>query len=163
MALTSQSPANSQGSRVGCPFTVASQLNDELCNREQKTNLNLPGYSHIKLENQFEVRSFLHRQLVSSDLESIASRLWWMSKQDSASISPLHLQLVKKRKIVATEDPKLHITWLFDRAFVKPLPEYLISYDFWNMYLAVEPKTDPQHQILRKSALGYLRTFLFLI
>ncbi|KAF3031199.1 hypothetical protein E8E12_001265 [Didymella heteroderae] len=32
-----------------------------------------------------------------------------MSRQDSASISPLHRQHVKKRSIVVTEDPKLHL------------------------------------------------------
>lgn len=163
MALPSPNSAKYYGSRIGCPFTLSTQLNDELRNHERHPSPSLPGYPRIKLDNPPEVTSFLHRQLISSDLEKIAPKLWWMSKQDSASISPLHRQLVKKRKIVVTEDPKLHLTWLYDRVFIKPLPAYLLSYDFWIMHLAAEPKSNTQQQLLRRAALGYLRTYFFLI
>ncbi|CAJ2513956.1 Uu.00g020750.m01.CDS01 [Anthostomella pinea] len=51
----------------------------------------------------------------------MASRLWWMSKQDSANIFPLHWQLVKQRTVIVTEDPKLHLVWIHNRIFIKPL------------------------------------------
>jgi hypothetical protein len=33
------------------------------------------------------------------------------------------------------EDPRLHLVGVYDRVFVKPLPKYLLSYDFWQIYL----------------------------
>ncbi|KAK2035734.1 hypothetical protein LZ31DRAFT_589635 [Colletotrichum somersetense] len=73
----------------------------------------------------------------------MADKLWWMSKQDSASISPLHRQRVKRRAIVVTEDPKLHLVWIHDRVFVKPLPRYCYR--------------------VRKAILGYIRTYRYLV
>ncbi|KAL4742398.1 hypothetical protein BDV11DRAFT_202700 [Aspergillus similis] len=62
----------------------------------------------------------------------MAGKLWWMSKQDSGNISPLHRQTVKNRRIIVTEDPGLHMIWIDDRIFLKPLLHYLTSYTFWH-------------------------------
>jgi len=89
-----------------------------------------------------------------------------MSEQSSANISPLHRQLVKNRAIVVTEDPRLHLVWFQARIFIKPLPLYLTSYAFWAHYLLPLPTTSPlgRHQPrLCKEALGFLRTYHFLI
>ncbi|KAL8367881.1 hypothetical protein RB599_003680 [Gaeumannomyces hyphopodioides] len=72
----------------------------------------------------------LAREFCSDDLDRVADKLWWMSKQDSGNISPLHRQLVKRRTIVVTEDPKLHLVWIYDRIFIKPFPRYIGSYAF---------------------------------
>ncbi|KAH6980614.1 hypothetical protein BKA56DRAFT_585781 [Ilyonectria sp. MPI-CAGE-AT-0026] len=61
-----------------------------------------------------------------------------MLKQDSGNISPLYWQLVKRRTIIVTEDPKLHLVWIHDRIFIKPLPRYITSYAFWRDYLCTE-------------------------
>ena len=106
MALSpkdSQASPNLQGS---CPFSFSYQLNNELDKSEGITSHSLPGYPRILLENRSKLRDFLGRHLISMDLEIMAFKLWWMSKQDSANVSPLHRQLVKKRKIIITEDPK---------------------------------------------------------
>jgi hypothetical protein len=42
---------------------------------------------------------------------------------------------MKRREIVVTEDPRLHLVWIYDRVFIKPLPKYLLSHDFWQIYL----------------------------
>lgn len=85
-----------------------------------------------------------------------------MSKRDSGSISPLHRQAVKDRRIIITEDPKLHLVWIDNRIFLKPLPLYLTSYSFWHEYINDESKYVGITKI-RKAALGYLRTYSYLI
>ncbi|KAL4745418.1 hypothetical protein BDW72DRAFT_211464 [Aspergillus terricola var. indicus] len=92
----------------------------------------------------------------------MASKLWWMSKQDSGNISPLHRQTVKNRQIIVTEDPRLHLIWIDNRIFLKPLPRYLTSYIFWHEFMNNEPEHIDIRK-LRKAALGYLRTYLHLI
>ncbi|TDZ49764.1 hypothetical protein CTRI78_v007870 [Colletotrichum trifolii] len=93
----------------------------------------------------------------------MADKLWWMSKQDSASISPLHRQRVKRRAIVVTEDPKLHLVWDHDRVFVKPLPRYILSHPFWQRFLSSDSSGDAQHRRVRKAILGYIRTYRYLV
>ncbi|EMT69607.1 hypothetical protein FOC4_g10003339 [Fusarium odoratissimum] len=58
-----------------------------------------------------------------------------MSKQDSTSIWPLHRQLLQGRSIVVTENPKLHLVWINDRIFIKPLPRFIGSFGFWKDHL----------------------------
>ncbi|CAJ2505654.1 Uu.00g130480.m01.CDS01 [Anthostomella pinea] len=83
-----------------------------------------------------------------------------MSKQDSANISPLHRQLVKQRAVIVTKDPKLHLVWIHNRIFIKPLPRYIVSYAFWRDYMGGDG--EDAHDI-RRAALGYLRTWLYLV
>ncbi|KAH6677996.1 hypothetical protein B0J14DRAFT_581707 [Halenospora varia] len=150
------------------PFLHKDQLNHDL--DEQGTGLKpyLPGNPRIKLNDKFGLSSFIREEFDLKDLGSIAPRLWLMSKQDSTSISPLHRQAVKGRKIVITEDIRLHLVWYHDRVFIKPLPSYLTSHTFWSRFLI--SKTPHSTTLLPadkeevcKTALGYLRTFTHLI
>ncbi|KAH8730326.1 hypothetical protein GQ44DRAFT_701175 [Phaeosphaeriaceae sp. PMI808] len=73
---------------------------------------------------------FLEKELCSKDLEIMAPRLWIMTTLSSANIKPLHRQLVKGREIIVTEEPRLHLVWIHNRIFIKPLPHYLLSQAF---------------------------------
>ena len=93
-----------------------------------------------------------------------------MSTQSSGNISSLHQQKVKGRRIIVTEDPRLHLVWIYDRVFIKPLPRYLLSYVFWSEYLFDEKslggstqEEQGTHARIRMSALGFLRTYYYLI
>ncbi|SPO02530.1 uncharacterized protein DNG_05203 [Cephalotrichum gorgonifer] len=141
------------------PFELAHQLTREL----DKSARHVPGYPHISLDDGGRVGVLLTRDLCSDDLDRVAHKLWWMSKQDSGSISPLHRQLVKRRAIVVTEDPKLHLVWIYDRIFIKPLPRYITSYAFWRDYLSGDTRSDTRRERIRRAALGYLRTYRHLI
>ena len=115
------------------PFCAEHQLNSELDESQAGPGTpahHLPGYPHIPLTDRRRIWAFLLEEFCSNDLDKMADRLWWMTKQDSASISPLHRQRVKRRAIVVTEDPKLHLVWIHDRVFVKPLPRYILSHRF---------------------------------
>ena len=155
---------------IATPFPAAHQLCAELDTGPHGSTSgfstqNLPGYPRISLQDRHGLLDFLNKEYCSADLDRIAGRLWWMSKQDSANISPLHRQLVKRRNIVVTEDPKLHLLWISDRIFVKPLPRYLTSYTFWRDYLGdnANVTTRNGYDHVRKAALGYLRTYVYLV
>ncbi|CAF9916400.1 MAG: hypothetical protein GOMPHAMPRED_000987 [Gomphillus americanus] len=140
-----------------CPFDKEDQLGSDVV----APTGTLPGYPRVSLDNRNRVKKFLEKELYADLLESMAPRLWWMAKQDSRSISALHRQLVRSRRIVITEDPKLHLVWFNDRIFIKPLPGYLLSHSFWTEYLA-NPRSD-QEQRTTRAALGFLRTYFYLI
>ena len=153
-------------SQLSPPFRVEHQLNLDL--REDlgssRPAPHLPGYPHIALDDRHRIRSFLDEEFCSDDLDKMADKLWWMAKQDSTSISPLHRQRVKRRAIVVTEDPKLHLVWIHDRVFVKPLPRYILSHTFWQRFLACDGTGDAQHdRRVRQAILGYLRTYRHLV
>ncbi|KAK4225239.1 hypothetical protein QBC38DRAFT_457444 [Podospora fimiseda] len=87
--------------------------------------------------------------LWARDLEDIAHRLWWMSKVDSHNVSALHRQHVKARKIVITDEVKPHLLWTGNTIFIKPIPEYLMLYDFWTRFLisgAVDGNWNPPRE-----------------
>jgi hypothetical protein len=147
-----------QNPSLPCPFRKADQLesdHDELHDR-------LPGHPRIKLSHHESLFQFIQQEIWSTELEMISSKLWWMSKQDSGNISPLHRQMVKGRKIIITEDPRLHLIWIDDRIFLKPLPRYLVCHSFWQNHLSNLSRHGDILN-LRKAALGYLRTYLYLI
>ncbi|KAJ8108206.1 hypothetical protein OPT61_g8337 [Boeremia exigua] len=149
------------------PFQAQHQFNTDLDRVTQGQSLyqHLPGYPRILLIDQRSLVQFLKKEYCSTDLERISDKLWWMSQQNSANISPLHRQLVKRRKIYVTEDPKLHLVWIYDRIFVKPLPRYLTSYAFWRDFLGDDASATTRScpVSIRKAALGYLRTYFYLV
>jgi hypothetical protein len=64
-----------------------------------------------------------------------------------------------------TENPGLHLVWIHDRVFLKPLPEYLLSHAFWEYYLVspYSPLEESVRQSLLKAASGFLRSYSYLI
>ncbi|KZZ87460.1 hypothetical protein AAL_08371 [Moelleriella libera RCEF 2490] len=147
--------------RLQPPFDVEHELNLEM--NGEKAVSHLPGYPHIPLEDSHRIWSFLHSEFCSDDVDHLADKLWWMSKQDSASISPIHRQRVKQRAIVVTEDPKLHLVWIRDRVFIKPLPCYILSHAFWQLFLSCNILENESHHHIRRAALGYIRTYQYLV
>lgn len=151
------------------PFAEEYELNKELQLRPQAPppqagSIFLPGQPRINLDDPRKLSAFLEREFGSKDMETMAPHLWLMSKQSSSNISPLHRQKVKGREVVITEDPKLHLVWINDRIFLKPLPEYLLSYRFWNEYLLdLASPLGARRNHICAAALGYLRTYFFLI
>jgi hypothetical protein len=124
----------------------------------------LPGHPRLKLGDAERLTSFLIQETCAPDLETMTPYLWWMTTQSSGNISPLHHQHVKGREIIITEDPRLHLVWIYNRIFIKPIPRYLLSHAFWEHYLDNPDSLLGIHRdIVRRSALGYLRTWSWLI
>ncbi|KAI1839801.1 hypothetical protein JX266_013988 [Neoarthrinium moseri] len=155
------------GPSVACPprsppFVLDHELHTGLDGSAHAAQ-SIPGYPNVPLHDRSRVYDFLARDLCSTDLDHMADKLWWMSKQDSSSISPLHRQLVKRRTIVVTEDPKLHLVWIHDRIFVKPLPRYIASHAFWHDFLCGDHGAEGQPEHIYRTALGFLRSYGYLI
>lgn len=55
-----------------------------------------------------------------------------------------------------TERAELHLLWRDDRLYLKPLPDYLLSYGVWERTLLKD-------QDLRENAKGFLLSYLWLI
>jgi hypothetical protein len=154
----SEMPTQAQTSLSPYPFHKNDQLNGDL-----DASLDyLTGHPRIKMSDSEKLFDFILREVWSEDLESISGRLWWMSKQDSCNTSSLHRQRVKGRQIIVIEDPRLHLVWIDDRIFLKPLPRYITSYIFWDTFMS-DPSKYGSAVKLRKAALGYLRTYFYLI
>ncbi|KAH7215630.1 hypothetical protein DER44DRAFT_806689 [Fusarium oxysporum] len=122
---------------------------------------NVPGFPRVHRHDRDQIKKLLTSELCSDDLDRVSDKLWWMSKQDSTSIWPLHRQLLQGRSIVVTENPKLHLVWINDRIFIKPLPRFIGSFGFWKDHLCSNNTSEDVR--IRRAALGYLRTYFYLI
>jgi len=90
--------------------------------------------------------------------------MWLMTTPSSSHISPLHDQLVRGRHVVISEKAELHLIWIDNRVFIKPLPKFLLSQAFWSHYLCSDNPEDASQQFgCAQAALGYLRTWFYLI
>lgn len=79
-----------------------------------------------------------------------------VSTPRSSHISPLHHQAARGRKdIIVVENPHLHLVWVYDRIFIKPVPRYLLSHAFWRYLL--------RHPDLHQAAAGFVRSYSYLI
>ncbi|KAM0473863.1 hypothetical protein ACHAPX_007911 [Trichoderma viride] len=134
--------------------------------QEAADSASLPGHPWVRLRDPYNgIAQFLKDELTTDSLDKLAPHLWLVAMQNSAHISSLTHQLVRGRQIVVTEDPGLHLTWIYERVFIKPLPEYLLSHAFWDYYLVntSSPIPAPERKAIFKAACGFLRSYAFLI
>ena len=125
----------------------------------------LPGDPRIDLHGT-DIHILLAEELITEKLNEMSSYYSLMTTQSSSNISSLTEQIVRGRKITITENPGLHLVWIRDRVFLKPLPEYLLSYPFWQHYLLSD--TSPIADVatrtkLLEAARGFLRSYFYLI
>lgn len=94
------------------------------------------------------------------------------------------MHIIKGRKIVISENPKLHLVWYHSVIYLKPIPPYLLNHRFWTIFLCDSAYNssnnilDTQTQSIKyqtgtekeewdgfdpKVALGYLRSYSLLI
>lgn len=146
------------------PFSQSHQLCRDLdTSASPAATQHVPGHPTISLSNSDTLSRFLRQELWAADLEAVASRLWILTTPSSANVHPLHQQKVLGREIIVTEDPRLHLVWINNRIFIKPLPLCLLSHLFWTTaFLPPAPLNAPQWQ-LRRAAIGFLRTYRHLI
>lgn len=92
--------------------------------------------------------------------------LWPFARSGGQHVDPLHEQLIKKRNIVAAENPRLHLTWFHDTLYVKPLPDYLLSHAVWDRHVQ-RPRPQaldarPRYDKYRAAA-GFVRSYGLLV
>ncbi|KAI1172760.1 hypothetical protein F4777DRAFT_590326 [Nemania sp. FL0916] len=106
------------------------------------------------------------RDLESEILDNIYPHLWLVARKSGAHIDSLHERLVKRRAIVSSENPGLHLVRFYDTIYIKPLPDYLLNYTIWQDYISKPPLELVQARLRYdeyRSALGFLRSYSFLI
>jgi hypothetical protein len=148
------------------PFSKTQQLCRDLEADEAgaQTITSLPGHPWLMLNDPSRMTQFLENEFWAQDLETLAPNLWVMSTPLSTNVNPLHRQRVKGREIVVTEEPRLHLVWFHDRIFIKPLPKYILSHRFWEVFLVNKSSCLGQRRdAIRRAALGHLRTYRYLI
>ncbi|KAI0546755.1 hypothetical protein F4679DRAFT_405239 [Xylaria curta] len=89
-------------------------------------------------------------------IDALYPQLDLFSRKCNSHIDPLHLHIRKRRTVTISEHTRLHLVWDSDVVYIKPLPSYLLSSDFWERHL---PPGSPG----RPHALGFVRTYAHLI
>lgn len=154
------------------PFAQPAELYGKLFIKSDKTTINrtspstktnLPGQPQVDLHGP-EITNFLKKELATPDLNRFHPHLWKVAKQDSTHISSLCDQTVRGRHIIVTENPELHLVWILDRVYIKPIPKFLLSHAFWEFYFASDqsPLKGDRHEVA-KAARGFLRSYFYLI
>ncbi|KAK4936070.1 hypothetical protein LTR10_022972 [Elasticomyces elasticus] len=100
------------------------------------------------------VYGYLQETLDVSRLNRIEKWLWTAGLPRIAR--PLHEQLSKGRTIIVTEQADCHLIWQDDQILIKPLPEILLDYKAWELYLSEPSET-------RAAACGFVLSYLWLI
>ena len=97
------------------------------------------------------ISEFLHSELS-------VQRLNIISKHFGRPIParPLQQHFALGRAIIAMEQIDLHLLWFRDRIYIKPLPRFLLSINFWKKYLVVNPE-------IYHDAMGLLASYMWLI
>jgi hypothetical protein len=146
------------------PFSQSHQLCPDISvSSSSGATQHIPGHPTISLSDSDALFKFLRKEFWAADLEAVASRLWILTTPSSANVHPLHRQKVLGREIVVTEDPRLHLVWINNRIFIKPLPTYLMSYSFWTTIFPPRASSLAEQTHVRSAAFGFLRTYRYLI
>jgi len=101
-----------------------------------------------------DTAEYVRKELVTARLDRIFLHLWWAGRP--GNISPLHAQKMMKRDIVLTENVGLHLVWFDTTYYVKPLPEWLLNWHFYDRVLC-------NNKDLMLAANGFLRTYIRLV
>lgn len=125
--------------------------------------LTLPAVYHdksgnlqkINSEDQESVDNYLRRELDLSRLDDIHQHLW-LAGRSSVGARALHRQLMIGRVIIITEQADLHLVWQDSRIYIRPMPEFLLNFQFWDQCLC-------QDQVLWETARGFLLSYLWLV
>ena len=119
----------------------------------------LPGQPRIELPCEpGAIIQFLEKELTTPDLNRFHPHLWKVATQSSKHITQLVDQAVRGRSIILTENPELHLVWIQNRIYIKPLPKWLLSHAFWEFFLGSNGS-----QAVQEGAKGFLRSYAYLI
>jgi hypothetical protein len=101
-----------------------------------------------------DISGYLHSELNVRRLNDVDSYLWLAGRPIAAR--PLHRQKMIGREIILTEQTDLHLVWFRSTIFIKPLPNFLLSYVFWKDHICTS-------RALYEDACGLLLSYIWLI
>jgi hypothetical protein len=108
----------------------------------------------LRSEHSNEVHRFLCTYLDLSRFHAIRKLMWLIAVHGAPR--SLYYQKFLRREIVIAEELDLHLVWAKSRVFIKPLPDFLLNYEFWEAYISCEPR-------LHQAACGLLYSYCGLI
>jgi hypothetical protein len=108
----------------------------------------------LRAEHRDEVHRFLCAFLDLSRFKALRKMLWLIAIHGAPR--SLYYQKFLRREIVIAEELDLHLVWAKSRIFIKPLPDFLLNYDFWETHISCEPQ-------LHRAACGLLYSYCGLI
>jgi len=108
----------------------------------------------LRFEHRNEVHRFLCAFFDLSRFNAIRKMLWLIAAHGPPR--SLYYQKFLRREIVIAEELDLHLVWAKSRIFIKPLPDFLLNYDFWEANISCEPQ-------LHRAACGLLYSYCGLI
>ncbi|KAF1995469.1 hypothetical protein P154DRAFT_526276 [Amniculicola lignicola CBS 123094] len=110
--------------------------------------------TEVFLVEEEGIDKFLQQDLDLSRLNRIHGHLWMAGRPMRAR--PLHRYRMLGFDLLWTQQMDLHLLKFSNRLMLKPLPEYLLCYDFWTTHICTD-------QDLYKSAAGFLLSYIWLI
>jgi hypothetical protein len=158
-------------------------ISDDLFRQHLKDSL-FPQYllSNSDYRENRDLASLFTAELGTPVLDEMKDYLHFVATRSLYHVDPLHEQHIKKRNIVITENPGLHLVWYYDTIFIKPIPPILLNFTIWREFLLPPTSiknnnqqkgesTPSQRKSYRinslnnhcKSALGFLRTYALLV
>lgn len=110
--------------------------------------------SEICIVNLHDLNEYFLHDLDLRAYEAIQRYIWWAS--DSPHQAAIHEHIIRGQSICLTQDHTEHDVHTRNIIFLKPLPEYLLSYTVWDCYICKENE-------LYANAIGLLRSYLILV
>ena len=149
-AALSPSPDSDQSSNAIVDTLILPVIHqDQAIHQDQDHDLRL-----IDPTKEEDLKRYFRDDLNVDRLNMVHKHLWLAGLPRCAR--PLHHQLMIDRKIMITERADLHLLWRDNRLYLKPLPDYLFSYDIWEGTLL-------RDRDLPENARGFLLSYLWLI
>lgn len=115
----------------------------------------------------------LAKDLETKLLDELYPRLFLVARKAGDNINQLHQHVLRGREVVINEDPEFHLVRYYDRIYLKPVPEYLLNYQFWEKYVQHGTKStiktaQPTENSYGsydgyQTTLGFLRSYGYLI
>lgn len=101
-----------------------------------------------------DLQKYLNLELKTPKLDRVQKYLWLAGLPRAAR--SLHRQRLLGRTILIDEDINEHLVWVEERFYVKPLPQYLLNFQFWTDNLCKDVE-------LHKSACGLILSYAWLV
>lgn len=109
--------------------------------------------NNVVLAND-SVEEFLKEDLDLSRLNRIHGHLWMAGRPMRAR--PLHRYKMMGFDVIHTQQMDLHLLKFSTKLIIKPLPEWILDYNFWSEHLCGSEE-------LHKSACGFLLSYVWLV
>ncbi|KAI5802109.1 hypothetical protein FPQ18DRAFT_300252 [Pyronema domesticum] len=85
-----------------------------------------------------KLSDYLTKELSVDRINKIHLDLWWAGRP--GNIHTLHAQKMMKRDITISENIELHLVWFDSTIFIKPLPAWILDYDFYQKHICSNEK-----------------------